>query len=86
MTSTQQLTGIKCDNKACDEGYYTCGRCQKEINRQSWMRMTEKEKAYDRHVDPLGAYTSGYSAGASTSCSCHISPPCSYCVNGEKDV
>lgn len=43
--------------------------------------MSEERRAYDRMVDPAGAYTSGYSAGADPECTCHINPPCSYCTS-----
>lgn len=82
---TVTMTGFECENQACIDGYYTCGRHKKELDRRAWLRMTEKQKEYDRYVDPMGAYTSGYSAGADECCSCHINPPCSYCVNKEQE-
>lgn len=83
MRSTQDLTGIKCEDKSCAEGYYTCGRCQKIIHEKIWSKMTRQERSYDRYVDSLGAYTSRCSDEnwEQSCCSCHINPPCSYCIN-----
>lgn len=70
--------------------YYDCGRCKAEKHKRIWRNMTEAERNYDRHVDPLGAYTSGLSAPGgdrevwsdrdeARGCSCHINAPCSFC-------
>jgi len=63
--------------------YWTCGKCSAEDNKRAWARLTPAQKAYDNHVDPLGAYHTDYDAVGydDGSCSCHINPPCSYCVN-----
>lgn len=68
-------------NAACIAGSYDCGACRKEMHRRIWLTMSPERRAYDRMVDPQGAYTSGYSAGADPCCTCHISPPCGYCVS-----
>lgn len=83
---------------ACKHGdsacgvYYDCGRCTRERRERIWRNMTPEQRAYDRHVDPLGAYTSGISAPVGDSfmyesqgCSCHISPPCSYCTRDTEE-
>lgn len=76
-------------NTACPD-YYYCGKCTRERREEAWRRMTPAQRDYDRHVDPLGAYTSGLSApcgdahlwsSPATGCSCHISPPCAYCTS-----
>ena len=78
---------------ACKHGdaycgtHWDCDKCTSELYEKIWRNMTPKQKAYDRYVDPLGAYTSGLSAPRGYddlyggSCSCHINPPCSYCIN-----
>lgn len=81
MSAVLKFNIVNCGNKNCEDGYYRCGRCTTETRRQIWLSMTEKQKAYDRHVDPTGAFTSGYSAGRPTSCTCHINPPCSHCAD-----
>lgn len=83
--------------KACKHGnvgcgtQYDCGPCTRELHVSIWKKMTPEQRNYDRMVDPMGAYTSGLSAPGGDAhiwdsepeacCSCHISPPCSYCVN-----
>jgi hypothetical protein len=69
--------------------YYDCGKCTREKHERIWRNLTPEQRAYDRMVDPFGAYTSGLSAPGgdrdlfepAQGCSCHISPPCNYCVN-----
>ncbi len=89
MATTRDLTGIKCEDNSCDKAYYTCGRCQRIIHKQSWNRLSKEQKDYDRMVDPLGAYTSGLSAPGGDyeedCCSCHINPPCGYCERKNND-
>ena len=65
------------DRKSCHcvPGNYTCGPCRRKERARAYRRLTPAEKAYDRHVDPLGAYHDDFPGG----CSCHISAPCSYC-------
>jgi len=72
-------------NRKCKHGdsacgvYWTCGKCSDEENRAAYARLTPKEKAYDNMVDPLGWYHTDYDREA-TGCSCHINPPCQWCV------
>ena len=65
----------------CVPNQYTCGVHRRQEQRKAHLRLTEKQKAYDKFVDPLGAYHIDFPAG----CSCHINPPCSYCVNKEDE-
>ena len=60
----------------CVPGHYTCGKHRRLERAKAFRKLTPEQKAYDRQVDPLGAYHTDFPAG----CSCHISPPCSYCV------
>jgi len=64
----------------CVPGQYTCGTHKRQAQAQAYKRLSEKEKAYDRMVDPVGWYHQDFPTG----CSCHISAPCSFCV-GEVD-
>ena len=63
---------------ACGSGYWDCGKCQDEMRRAAYKRLTPAQKAYDNMVDPLAYYHTNYDREG---CSCHINPPCSYCVN-----
>lgn len=68
---------------ACKHGevgcgvFYDCGLCARERRARAYQRLTHAEKAYDRYVDPLGAYHTDFAEG----CSCHLNAPCSFCVN-----
>jgi len=63
----------------CGSGYW-CTKCEDESRRAAYKRLTPEQKAYDNLVDPLGAYHTDYDREPQ-GCTCHISPPCSYCVN-----
>ncbi len=65
----------------CGSHYY-CGKCTRERRAKAYRNMTPEQKAYDRHVDPLGAYHTDFPAG----CSCHLRAPCSYCENAGREV
>lgn len=65
----------------CVPGYYQCWKHERKERARAYQRLTEKEKAYDRHVDPVGAYHEDFPS----CCSCHISAPCSYCVGDAGD-
>ena len=68
--------------KACKHGeigcgqLYDCGRCAREKRARAYRQLSPEQKAYDRMVDPMGAYHTDFEAG----CSCHINAPCSYCT------
>lgn len=70
------------ESKCCKHGeancgqYYHCDKCTRERRAAAYRRLTPAEKAYDRYVDPVGAYHTDFPS----ECSCHISAPCSYCV------
>ena len=69
---------------ACGQGYWDCGKCKDEYRRAAYKRLTPEQKAYDDYVDPLGFYHTNYTHEPE-GCSCHINPPCSYCVNKTED-
>lgn len=75
---------------SCVEGQYQCGFCRGIERQKIWNRMSAKDRAYDRYVDPRNSTVldSGmdvdldrYEAG----CSCHINPPCSFCTSQSED-
>jgi hypothetical protein len=73
---------VRRSSTACKHGdygcgqYYDCGKCAREKRAAAYKRLTPKQKAYDRMIDPLGAYHTDFPQG----CSCHICAPCSFCV------
>lgn len=70
---------------ACGSGYWDCGKCAYEYRRAAYARLTPAQKAYDNMVDPLGAYHTDFDRHAAEGCSCHINPPCNYCINKGED-
>lgn len=74
------MSACKHGEAGCGQ-HYDCGRCAREKRARAYRNLTPAQRAYDRHVDPLGAYHTGFDAG----CSCHISAPCSYCTRDIED-
>lgn len=64
-------------------GYGYCGECTRKLREKIWRKMSEKERAYDRHFAPeQSKELDNARMEYITSCSCHINPPCSYCTDG----
>jgi hypothetical protein len=69
-------------------GYGYCSACVAALRKKIWKNMSEEKRNYDRQFAPEessllddGLIDVEYD----TSCSCHINPPCSYCVKGGQD-
>ncbi len=81
------MVKLKCGCKPDASGYGWCGECTRKLREKIWSRMSEKRKQYDRHFAPEqsqgldNAIDDAESEAYETGCSCHISPPCSFCVN-----
>ena len=73
---------MKCQHgrEGCGE-YFDCGLCARKHRAQAYRELTATQKAYDRYVDPLCAYHTDFPSG----CTCHIFPPCSFCVGNTDD-
>lgn len=66
-------------------GYGYCGRCTDELHKKIWKGLTPKQRAFDRCIDPIGSADLDDMCRLQDSCSCHINPPCNYCINLEED-
>jgi len=66
-------------------GFGYCPDCEKKLRAKILAKMTTKEKNYDRYVNPGGCDDYDDYDGEPSGCSCHINPPCSYCVNKNSD-
>ena len=66
-----------------------------------WWSMTPAQRDYDRFVarqipyglppgeayrNETGMVSAGWDDDAEPSCSCHISPPCSYCLSADEEA
>ena len=82
-----RLPTAKADPRCCCvTGHYKCGFCRGITRQRIWNQMAPERRAYDRNVDPfnsavldagIGVDLAAYERG----CSCHISPPCSFCTS-----
>lgn len=71
-------------------GYGWCSECRRKLKEKIWAKMSEREKRYDRQFAPeqsreLSEAPDRAFDGAMAGCSCHINPPCSYCVSKGTD-
>ncbi len=62
----------------CPDNWF-CGKCESEMNKAAYAKLTPQQKAYDNYVDPKGAYHTDYDREPEC-CSCHICAPCSFCT------
>lgn len=68
----------------CVPDKYECWNCRKANRKKIWAKMGEREKEYDRHFAPEQSAELDRLVEADLDerqCSCHINPPCSYCVD-----
>lgn len=69
----------------CVDGHYECGHCEGTRRQRIWNQMTPEQRNYDRMVDPINSAALDHGRNVDVDafergCTCHISPPCSYCV------
>jgi hypothetical protein len=57
-----------------------CGLCRRASMRKSHLNLTADQRNYDKMVDPLGTYHIDFPL----ECTCHISPPCGYCIENSR--
>ena len=82
------MSRLQCGCEPDASGYGWCSECRRKLREEIWSKMSEKDKNYDRHFAPkqsqaLDDAMDDYELDAG--CSCHINPPCSYCVNKGAD-
>lgn len=54
---------------------WTCGTCKAEIHKRIRAQQTQEDVRYDDFVESKRAYRD------EECCSCHINPPCSFCIS-----
>ena len=69
---------LPCGCEPDASGYGYCSACVKNLRNKIWRQMSEDKRNYDRHFDPGGSKELDESLFEG--CTCHISPPCSWCV------
>ena len=84
MSPSQATSTCPHKDAACGV-YYTCSPCKDKRRRKIYAQMSEEDKAYDRMVDPAQAYHTDYH-DIDRGCSCHINPPCSYCIEQSEEA
>ena len=79
---------LSCGCTPDESGYGWCGDCRRKLREKIWASMNDGEKKYDRCFSPqrskdLDDAMDDYEH--ERGCSCHINPPCSYCVSRTDD-
>ncbi len=77
------MTKLACGCTPDASGFGWCPECRRKLRQKIWNKMSEKDRRYDRHFAPEQSreLDEGLEREYDTGCSCHINPPCSYCVN-----
>jgi hypothetical protein len=89
MTPAFRLPTKKADPRcSCVNGQYECGWCSAIKRQRIWRQMTLQQQTYDRYVDPHNSAVLDSERHLDLDrigrgCSCHISPPCSWCTDPE---
>ncbi|KKL53576.1 hypothetical protein LCGC14_2274040 [marine sediment metagenome] len=73
---------LKCGCTADASGFGWCGECRKKLRSKIWKEMSEGRKKYDRQFAPEQSGELDSGPYEPEGCSCHINPPCSFCVQG----
>lgn len=80
------MTKLACGCIPDNSGYGYCGECTRKLRTKIWRNMSKEKKDYDRMMDPNGSRELDELCEPDREgCSCHIHPPCSYCVNKSED-
>lgn len=79
------MSQLSCGCTPDASGFGYCGECTQKLRRKIWAEMSEKQKNFDRHVAPLESEVLDAESQAYEGCSCHINPPCSYCVSKNEE-
>lgn len=80
---------LSCGCTPDDSGFGYCSECVRKLRKKIWANMSRERRDYDRHVAPEQSQALDEELNEdnyNTGCSCHINPPCSYCISkGEED-
>ena len=81
------MSKLSCGCTPDASGFGYCEKCTRTLRAKIWKSMSEKEKAYDGHFSPAAsrALDEAEEYGDQCGCSCHIDPPCSYCLSKDDD-
>jgi len=81
------MSRLQCGCIPDASGFGYCNKCTKALRKKIWHEMSEEKKEYDRTFAPRQSLDLDIAEFEDEiGCSCHINPPCSYCVGkGEGD-
>lgn len=81
------MSNLSCGCTPDASGYGYCRECTRALRAKIWRNMSPERKAFDRHVAPIQskAYDDAEKYGDEGCCSCHINPPCDYCLSKNED-
>ncbi len=80
------MNKLECGCVPDASGFGYCSKCTSSLRKKIWRKMSEERKNYDRTFAPrqsLDLDVSTFEEDIERGCSCHINPPCSYCVEKE---
>ena len=67
---------LSCGCEPDSSGFGWCSDCVKKLRSKIWSTMSEERKKYDRTFAPEESMELD-----NMQCSCHINPPCNFCVD-----
>lgn len=79
---------LECGCTPDASGYGYCSECTRSLRKKIWGEMSEKDRNYDRHFAPSESAELDRALDIdpeSQGCSCHINPPCDYCVGRDDE-
>ena len=73
---------LKCGCIPDSSGYGYCSKCTRLLRKKIWRDMSEDRKNYDREFAPRQSLELDIAEFEDDigGCSCHINPPCQYCI------
>lgn len=81
------MSKLSCGCTPDASGFGYCSECCRTLQAKIWKNMSEEKKNYDRHFSPAAsrALDEAEEYGDEGGCSCHINPPCGYCVSKDDE-
>jgi len=83
------MSKLSCGCTPDASGYGYCGDCNRALRSKIWREMSEAERSYDRRFAPQASAKLDEEYCNDTEydecCSCHICPPCNYCLNNKDE-
>lgn len=77
---------LECGCEPDANGFGWCGECRRRLREKIWRGLSEGQREYDRTFAPReSAELDSATREPYQGCSCHINPPCGYCISKNSD-